>query len=95
MKNEIDVDKVIRDLGGPAKVAELCGIGTIQAISMWSARQKIPPARLMFLKLARPDVFAFEKLGADDTPQSQSLSGTPQSQSLSGTAPPTTHQEAA
>ena len=65
METAIDVDTVIRDLGGPAKVAELCGIGTVQAVSMWSARQKIPPARLMFLKLVRPDVFG--KVGAGDT----------------------------
>lgn len=53
----IDVEQVIRALGGPAKVAELCGIGTVQAVSMWLVRKKIPPARLMYLKAIRPDVF--------------------------------------
>ena len=77
METPIDVDKIIRDLGGSAKVAELCGIGTVQAVSMWSARKKIPKARLMFLKLARPDIFGHIspelaiKGDTDDAPRNQ------------------------
>jgi hypothetical protein len=57
MEPDIDVERVIKDLGGPAKVAGLCNMRTGQAVSMWVARNRIPPARLMFLRVVRPDVF--------------------------------------
>lgn len=66
MESEINIKDVIDRLGGPSKAAELCGMETSQSISMWVVRNKIPHARLMFLKLARPDVF--RPVGAGDTP---------------------------
>jgi hypothetical protein len=66
MESEIDIKAVIARLGGPSKAASLCGMETSQSVSMWVARKKIPQARLQFLRLARPDVFA--PVGAGDTP---------------------------
>ena len=67
MESEIDIRNVVERLGGPSKTAELCGMETSQSVSMWVVRNKIPQARLQFLKLARPDVFV--PVGAGDTPQ--------------------------
>lgn len=53
---------IISRLGGTAKTAELCQV-TPGAVSQW-LHSGIPPARLMFLRLARPDVF--EGLDAED-----------------------------
>lgn len=47
---------MIKRLGGGAKVAALCEV-TPAAVSQWIVNG-IPHARLMFLKLARPEVFA-------------------------------------
>lgn len=51
----MDANKIIDELGGTSAVAELCEV-TPQAVSQWR-ESRIPPARLMFLKLARPDIF--------------------------------------
>lgn len=51
----MDASKIIDDLGGTNAVAELCEV-TPQAVSQWR-EDGIPNARLMFLKLARPDIF--------------------------------------
>lgn len=51
----MDTKTIIKKLGGGAKVAALCQVSPA-AVSQWS-RNGIPNARLMFLKLARPDVF--------------------------------------
>jgi hypothetical protein len=59
----MDANEIIDALGGTSKVAELCEV-TTGAVSQWRT-DGIPNARLMFLKLARPDVFA--KVGAGDT----------------------------
>ncbi len=40
------VDKVIEALGGPARTAELCGVGT-SAVSNWAARGKISKGNLL------------------------------------------------
>jgi hypothetical protein len=48
--------QIIDALGGTAKVARLCEVEPA-AVSQWR-NDGIPNARLMFLKLARPDVFA-------------------------------------
>lgn len=58
----MDAQTIISRLGGTAKTAELCQI-TPGAVSQW-LHSGIPPARLMFLRLARPDVF--EETDADD-----------------------------
>lgn len=54
----MDTRTVIKRLGGGVQVAAMCEI-TPAAVSQWIANG-IPPARLMFLKLARPDVFVSE-----------------------------------
>jgi len=51
--------QIIDDLGGSAKVGRLCEVSTA-AVSQWK-KNGIPQARLMFLQLARPDVFAGAK----------------------------------
>lgn len=48
--------EVIDALGGSSAVAALCDV-SIPAVSQWRLAG-IPKARLMFLKLARPEIFA-------------------------------------
>lgn len=57
MNTEINVDTVVRRLGGPSKVAELCEMDNPQAVSNWIARGKIPSARMVYLRAIRPDAF--------------------------------------
>lgn len=52
----MDSNKIIDLLGGTQCVADLCEV-TKGAVSQWRT-EGIPNARLMFLKLARPEVFA-------------------------------------
>lgn len=52
----MDTQEIITRLGGTAKAAALCDV-TPSAVSQW-IRSGIPRARLMFLTLARPDIFA-------------------------------------
>lgn len=47
---------IIDALGGNTKVAVLCNVSS-QAVSKWR-REGIPEARLMYLRLARPEVFS-------------------------------------
>jgi len=47
---------VIDALGGTAATAQLCQV-RMPSVSEWR-RNGIPRARLLFLKLARPDLFA-------------------------------------
>lgn len=54
----MDSSKIIDALGGTAKVAKLCNVKQ-PSVSQWR-ESGIPQARLMFLKLVRPDVFASE-----------------------------------
>lgn len=63
----MDNSKIIDAIGGTSAVAELCDV-TPGAVSQWR-HDGIPSARLMFLKLARPDVF--EKLGAGGTAEKE------------------------
>lgn len=55
----MDSNQIIDALGGTNEVARLCEV-TAQAVSQWRT-DGIPPARLMFLKLLRPDVFPKEE----------------------------------
>lgn len=56
----MDSNIIIDELGGTNAVADLCHV-TKGAVSQWR-NDGIPEARLMYLKLARPDVFKkFEK----------------------------------
>ncbi|SCX93130.1 DNA-binding transcriptional regulator Cro [Nitrosospira sp. Nl5] len=48
-------DQIIDSLGGSSAVAELCEV-TVGAVSQWRT-DGIPKARLMYLKLLRPDAF--------------------------------------
>lgn len=47
--------QLIDKLGGTAEVARLCNVKP-PSVTQWRTNG-IPQARLMFLKLARPDVF--------------------------------------
>lgn len=63
----MDTRLLIKRLGGGAKVASLCEV-TPAAVSQWIANG-VPPARLMYLKLARPEAFvneAVELVGAPE-----------------------------
>lgn len=51
----MDSNKIIDLLGGTNAVAELCNV-TKGAVSQWR-NDGIPDARMMYLKLLRPDVF--------------------------------------
>jgi hypothetical protein len=51
----MDTSKIIERLGGTAKAAALFEISP-SAVSQW-IENGIPKPRLMYLKLARPDVF--------------------------------------
>lgn len=51
----MDPNRIIDALGGTAEVARLCGVKP-PSVTQWRTNG-IPKARLMFLKLARPDAF--------------------------------------
>jgi hypothetical protein len=54
----IEANRIIDDLGGTSAVAELCNV-TTGGVSQWR-NDGIPEARLMYLKVIRPDVFGVE-----------------------------------
>lgn len=49
-------NEIIDKLGGTAEVARLCQVKP-PSVSQWR-ESGIPPARLMYLRVVRPDVFA-------------------------------------
>ena len=51
----MDANQIIDALGGTNAVAQLCRV-THQAVSQWRD-DGIPPARLMYLEVVRPDLF--------------------------------------
>lgn len=55
MANQLSPDQIIDALGGTNEVARLCEIQP-PSVSDWR-HLGVPKARLMFLRLARPDVF--------------------------------------
>lgn len=55
----MDANSIIDALGGTAAVAGLCQVKQ-PSVSEWR-RFGIPPARLMYLRLLRPDVFEKEQ----------------------------------
>jgi predicted transcriptional regulator len=68
----MDTRTVIKRLGGGAKVAALCEI-TPAAVSQW-INNGIPPARLMFLKLAKPDAFSpSSELPSEERPSDRTM----------------------
>lgn len=52
----MDSNRIIDDLGGITEVARICEV-TTGAVAQWR-HNGIPRARLMFLRLLRPDLFA-------------------------------------
>lgn len=56
MPKEITPDEIIDALGGTNEVARLCEVRP-PSVSDWR-HLGIPKARLMFLRLAKPEVFA-------------------------------------
>lgn len=56
MSKEITSDQIIDALGGTSEVARLCEVRP-PSVSDWR-HTGIPKSRLMFLRLARPAVFA-------------------------------------
>lgn len=60
----MDPSKIIDELGGTAKVAALCEV-SMAAVSQWRD-DGIPKSRLMFLRLARPEVFKEPKRRKSD-----------------------------
>ena len=56
MKNEPTASEIIDRLGGTFAVAKLFNLAP-PSVSEWKAKEKIPEARMMFLRLATPDVF--------------------------------------
>ena len=63
----MDSNIIIDSLGGTNEVARLCEVSA-QAVSQWRT-DGIPHARLMYLKLARPEIFVATatKLGTGET----------------------------
>lgn len=55
MTKEITADEIIDALGGTSETARLCEVEP-PSVSGWR-KDGIPKSRLMFLKLARPDIF--------------------------------------
>lgn len=55
----MDPRTIVENLGGPARVAELCGGDvTPQAVSQWYGEgRRIPPGWMHFLRTIRPDAF--------------------------------------
>ena len=51
----MDANKIIDGLGGTTEVARMCEVEP-PSVSQWRA-DGIPKARLMYLRLLRPDVF--------------------------------------
>jgi hypothetical protein len=51
----MNASQIIDALGGTAKVATLCEV-SMAAVSQWR-EDGIPKPRLMYLRLARPEVF--------------------------------------
>jgi len=58
----MDANEIIDAIGGTCAVAELCNV-TTGAVSQWRT-SGIPAARLMYLKVVRPE--AFKESGKSD-----------------------------
>jgi hypothetical protein len=61
----MDTNEIIDALGGTAEVARACEV-TASAVSQWKEHGRIPHARLMYLRLLRPEVFGGERLVRDN-----------------------------
>lgn len=61
----MDASEIIDALGGTSAVAKLCEVKA-PSVSEWR-KNGIPPARLQFLRLLRPEVFVGRVAANDDT----------------------------
>lgn len=52
----MNAKRIIKRCGGSAEVARVFGISR-QAVHQWIEKKKIPPERLSWLKVERPEVF--------------------------------------
>ena len=59
MDKEFTPDEIIDALGGTSKTAQLCKVKD-PSVSEWR-RFGIPSARMMFIEIARPDIFKKKK----------------------------------
>lgn len=50
------ISSIVEKLGGTSAVAEICEVSS-QAVSQWKLKNRIPKARLQFLKLLNPNAF--------------------------------------
>lgn len=55
-RETLSVDRIIEALGGDVKAAEFFEI-TRQGVAKFRKQKRIPNARLLHLKAARPDIF--------------------------------------
>ncbi len=62
--DELTADEVIDRLGGTYKTAELFKVAP-PSVSEWRANNSIPKARLMYLHLARPEIFQRDPIDHD------------------------------
>lgn len=60
MRMNEEANRIIDSMGGTLKVSELCEV-TTGAVSQWRDNG-IPNARLMFIKLLRPDLFSIKSI---------------------------------
>ena len=49
--------QIIHELGGTTKVAKMFGIQP-PSVSEWKEKNAIPEARLMYIRVVRPDIFS-------------------------------------
>lgn len=61
----MDSNKIIDELGGTSEVARICNVQP-PSVSEWR-KTGIPEARLMFLRLLRPDVFTSDVADKTET----------------------------
>jgi len=52
----LSIAYLVEKLGGTSAVAELCDVSS-QAVSQWKSQNRIPKARLQYLKLLKPKAF--------------------------------------
>jgi hypothetical protein len=62
MDRELTTDQIIEALGGTSETARLFNIAAA-SVSEWR-KEGIPKSRLMYLKLARPELFVKESITA-------------------------------